>query len=129
MVTNYDLGEDFNITTPRPETTTAMIPDEQNGIKIYILPVNEDLFYPTQFSILINELTAIAEQERCELLNGPAMSCRQECHLSQDPDRGCISVIVGLKYNPLICKMTTEQFAQEIEAEVNEEFSTFYIAL
>ena len=107
------------MTTPSPKTTTPMIPDDQNGIKIYILPVNEGLFYLTQFPLLIDELTKIANEERCQLLNSTAMSCRQECHMSQNPDRGCISVIVGLEYNPLICKMTKEQFKQKIEDKVN----------
>ena len=115
---NYDLGEDFNITTPLPETTTPMLPDEQNGIKIYILPVNEDLFYLTQFPLLIDELTTIAKVEQCQLLNSTAMSCREECHMSRDPDRGCISVIVGLEYNPLRCKMTKEEFKQNIKTKV-----------
>ena len=115
----YDLGEDFNFTTPTPETTTPKLPDAENGIKIFVLPVNEQSFCETQFEILIEHLETISETERCKLLHTPPLSCRNECQMSDDPDRGCVKVIVGLIYDPLICKMTQEDFQQKIEDQVD----------
>ena len=118
IIINYDLGENFTITTPSPPTTTPIVPNQDDGTKLFILPVNEISFCENKFAILIDDLTKIAEAERCKLINTNAMSCQHECHMSDDPDRGCVSVVVGLIYDPLICKMTQEQFKQKIDEQV-----------
>ena len=112
------MGNDFNITTPAPSTTTSRVPTKDDGIHIFVLPVNEKEFYETKFDLLLGDLEKIAEDERCKLLHTNAMSCQQECFMSDDPDRGCLGVIVGLIHDPLICKMTQEEFKQKIEDEV-----------
>ena len=116
---DYDLGENFNITTPSPETTTPRVPDHDTGIKIFTLPVNEKSFVETSFEEMMGDLRNIAEAKRCSLRNTSAMSCRHECHMSDDPERGCVSVIVDLLIIPQLCQMTHEQFKQEIEEQVH----------
>ena len=118
IIINYDLGDNITITTPSPETTTPMVPNQDDGIKIFILPVNEKSFCETYFDILIDNLTKIADDNRCKLINTAAMSCRHECHMSEDLDRGCVSVVVGLIVDPLICKMTQAEFRNKIDQEV-----------
>ena len=95
-----------------------MVPNQDDGIKVFILPVNEKSFCETYFDILIDNLTKIADDNRCKLINTAAMSCRHECHMSEDLDRGCVSVVVGLIVDPLICKMTQAEFKNKIDEEV-----------
>ena len=116
---NYELGQDINITTPGPSTTTPKIPSKDDGIHIFILPVNEQNFFENQFESFMNELTNLASESRCELISTTAMSCHDECFMSNDPDRGCLGVIVGLVNNPLICNKTQEEFKDEIDNKVN----------
>ena len=121
------MGDDFNFTTPSPETTTSKVPNKEEGIKMFILPVNETDFADNKFPSLIGELEDLANKSRCRLIHTPAFSCRAECYMSQDPSRGCIYVIVGLIYDPLICEITTEQFKQEIEEKVRNHKKKFQI--
>ena len=122
---NYDLGDDFNFTTPSPDTTTSKVPNKEEGIKMFILPVNETDFADNKFPILIGELDELANKSRCRLIHTPALSCRAECYMSEDPSRGCIYVILGLIYDPLICEITTEQFKQQIEEKVQNHAQFF----
>ena len=115
---NYELGKDFNITTPGPSTTTPRIPTKADGIHIFMLPVNEQYFYDTYFESFMGELNEIAELERCKILNSSALSCHDECFMSDNPDRGCLGVIVGLMNDPLICKITQDEFKVRVEEKV-----------
>ena len=90
---------------------------------MYVLPVNEASFYSKDFPTLIQQLQDMVAKERCQLVNGPATGCRQECHMSEDPDRGCISVIVGVQYNPLYCTMSKQELKHKIENEVKAKMS------
>ena len=90
------------------------------------MPVNEASFYSNDFPTLIQQLQDMVAKERCQLVYGPATSCRQECHMSEDPDRGCISVTVGLKYNPLYCAMTKQELKHKIENKVYAKFSSIF---
>ena len=122
---NYELGQDFNITTSTT-TTTQKVPTKDDGIHIFILPVNEMYFYENYFDEFVQDLKDIAYAERCKLLKTDAMSCRDECFMSDNPDRGCLGVIVGLIHDPLICKMTQDDFKERIEAQV---FKPLYLLI
>jgi len=132
IILNYELGEDINITTPGPPTTTPKVPSKDDGIHIFILPVNEQNFYEKSFQTFVDELKDLASDSRCELINTDAMSCHDECFMSNDPDRGCLGVIVGLVNDPLICNKTQEEFKDEIENKIPDwqnEFSVDRIEL
>ena len=116
---NYELGKDINITTPGPPTTTSKVPTKDDGIHIFILPVNERNFYENKFNLFVDNLIELASNSGCELINTDAMSCHDECFMSNDPDRGCLGVIVGLVKAPMICNKTQEEFKDEIENKVN----------
>ena len=119
---NYELGKDINITTPGPPTTTPKIPSKDDGIHIFILPVNEAYFYENQFESFVDNLKKLASDSNCELIKTDAMSCHDECFMSNDPDRGCLGVIVGLINEPMICNKTQQEFKYEIENQVNFSF-------
>ena len=112
------MGEDFNITTSTPAPNTTVHPDEDIAIKIYILPVNEKSFYDNSFASFINELQKLANEDLCNLITGLARSCRTECHMSEDPDRGCISVTVDLVDDPLYCALSLGQFEEKVRDQV-----------
>ena len=89
---------------------------------MYVLPVNEASFYSKNFPTLIQQLQDMVAKERCQLVNGPATGCRQECHMSEDPDRGCVSVIVDLMDDSLYCKLSLEQFEENVRDQVRSMY-------
>lgn len=96
------------LTTP---STTTLNPDN-DAVTLYVTGVNERAFTSTSngtvqsdYMRLEDHINALAAEYSssnssevgCNVAFSPPFSCRQECQMTQDPDRGCVKMIADVQ--------------------------------
>ena len=107
----YNLGPEEPTTTTTPITTTTT-PPSQGQVQIYVVAVNEATFVSMHLAEFWNEIQNFASE--CTLLRSNAVSCVNECALSTDPDRGCVSFTVTIAKST-ICHYTKSDLISDLE--------------
>ena len=110
----HALGPTDPITTTMPPNTTTSRP--LNGeVKVYIVAVNEQGFYHEKFPTFYDEIKGLAEEKGCNITRTHIKSCRLECGMTTNPDRGCLTFEVGLEDNPIFCNYQIEAFKNDMK--------------
>ena len=107
----YFLGPENPITSTTPSTTTTTV-QSQGQVQIYIVAVNEASFVGQHLNEFWNEIQSFASE--CNLLRSNAISCVNECALSTDPDRGCVTFTVTIGKSA-ICHYTKSDLKNDLE--------------
>ena len=107
----YFLGPEDPITTTTPVTTTTTLPS-QGQVQIYIVAVNEATFVEQHLNEFWNEIQSFASE--CSILRSNAISCVNECALSMNPDRGCVTFTVTIAKSA-ICHYTKSDLKNDLE--------------
>ena len=114
----YNLGDrdDNNITTSAPTTTTTPGLDDLDPVTLFFVAINEEKAIPLIESILQDTENFITMTDfRCQLVNSALTSCRKGCHMSSNPDRGCVSVMLGVTTG-LGCEYTTKELRNDLSS-------------
>ena len=94
-----------------PVTTTTTLPS-QGQVQIYIVAVNEATFVEQHLNEFWNEIQSFASE--CSILRSNAISCVNECALSMNPDRGCVTFTVTIAKSA-ICHYTKSDLKNDLE--------------
>ena len=92
-----------------PSTTT--VEPEEDAVILFVTGVNEESFVSTSngtvqsdYVKLEDHILALAADYSsgnntavCQVLFSPPYSCRQECQMTDDPDRGCVKMIADVQ--------------------------------
>jgi hypothetical protein len=109
---SYSLGPREPITTttePNTETPKPL----RGDVTVYVVTVNEEEFYEKHWRNMWNNIEAMVTTG-CTLHRTHLVSCRSECSMTQEPDRGCVTFGVTLQ-NSVLCPNTSEQLRQGLE--------------
>ena len=115
----YDLGKagDLNVTTVSPAPPTAGGLENLSPIEIFVVAVNEN----DSVTIMEDKLATLNDfvssiDHRCYLIRTGYKSCKSRCHMSSDPDRGCLSVKVAVSYG-LGCEYFSSDLLKGLESK------------
>lgn len=115
----YHLGPAFpDTTTTKPTTVTTKPPD--GIVTIYVVAVNEQGFMSSSFEQMWNDILDMAKPNgNCNVIRSKVTSCRSECSLTSDEDRGCAKFSVTVE-SSIFCQYSTEALKSDIDKKYTE---------
>ena len=114
---DYILGPSEPITTTmKPNITT---PRPLNGeVRIYILAINEQTFFKNHFTQLYGEISNLTQNspngKSCKITRTNVVSCRLDCAMTSNPDRGCLAFEVALEKS-ILCDYNITTFKSDLQ--------------
>ena len=121
---DYDLGEEKTVsTTLSPESTTKEFGPVR--VTFFVVAVDENKAADQMDKVMIPDLEQLATDHLCTLRYTSITSCRIECHMSSDPERGCISVTVALNN---ACEYSVEELKSDVDTLYLDSWAKLFSA-
>jgi hypothetical protein len=103
-------GEEPGTTTEAPATsTTPNLLDD--SVNLYALVVNEQVFVNESLDDILGEIEDMANRfsanDSCVLDRSPPVTCRAECQLGLEMDRGCVRITLSVEKS-IYCNYNNE---------------------
>ena len=108
---DYHLGPKEPITTSTPLSTTTT-PLSIGEVQVYIIAVNEREFVNSSLEELWIDIQSL--NPACAFLRTPAKSCVDQCDMSSNPERGCVTFNVLIP-DSILCQYGASDLKNDMD--------------